>query len=97
MPEKREGHTQPLAVRSADDPEPPKDATPVQAMAHRPRTAVGKALYAKRKSTVETVFGIIKHRLGFRQFLLRGRRAEQEEWALVCIGGDLRRHFVLKG
>ena len=38
----------------------------------------GKARYAKRKSTVETVFGIIKHVLGFRQFLLRGLDAVQE-------------------
>ncbi|MFZ1574404.1 MAG: transposase [Chromatiaceae bacterium] len=82
MPEKREGHNQPLAVRSADDPEPPEDATPVEAMAHRIRTAAGKALYAKHKSTVETVFGIIKHLLGgLRQFLPRGRRAVQGEWA----------------
>jgi transposase len=97
MPSKREGHNQPLAERFADDPEPPKDATPAQAMAHRLKTAAGKALYAKRKSTVETVFGIIKHVLGFRQFLLRGLRAVQGEWALVCIGWNLKRLFVLKG
>ena len=97
MPQKREGHNQPLAERFADDPEPPKDPTPVQAMAHRLKTAEGKALYAKRKSTVETVFGIIKHTMGFRQFLLRGLRAVQGEWALVCIGWNLRRLFVLKG
>jgi hypothetical protein len=30
-------------------------------MHHRPQTREGKALYAKRKSSVETVFGIIKH------------------------------------
>jgi hypothetical protein len=97
MPAKREGHNPPFAERFAEDPEPLPDATPLQAMAHRLKTAAGKALYAKRKATVETVFGIIKHVLGFRQFLLRGLRAVQGEWALVCIGWNLRRLFVLKG
>jgi hypothetical protein len=97
IPAKREGHNPPLAERFADDPAPPSDPSPVQAMAHRLRTQAGKALYAKRKSTVETVFGIIKHAMGFRQFLLRGLRAVQGEWALVCIGWNLRRLFVLKG
>jgi hypothetical protein len=54
------------------------------------------ARYAKRKSTVETVFGIIKHVLGFRQFLLRGLKAVQGEWALVCLGWNLKRLFALK-
>jgi transposase len=97
IPAKREGHNLPLAERFCEDPEPPSDPTPVQATAHRLQTRAGKALYAKRKSTVETVFGIIKQVMGFRQFLLRGLRAVQGEWALVCIGWNLRRLFVLKG
>jgi hypothetical protein len=39
-------------------------------MKHRLKTPHGKKLYAKRKSTVEPVFGIIKAVMGFRQFLL---------------------------
>jgi len=39
----------------------PEDADAVTAMAHRLRTAEGKAIYAKRTSTVETVFGVIKY------------------------------------
>jgi hypothetical protein len=35
--------------------------------------------------------------LGFRQFLLRGLRAVQGEWALVCLGWNLKRLFALKG
>ncbi|MEA3275057.1 MAG: IS1182 family transposase [Pseudomonadota bacterium] len=97
IPAKREAHNLPLVERFAEDPAPPTDPSPVQAMAHRLHTRTGKALYAKRKSTVETVFGIIKHVLGFRQFLLRGLRAVRGEWALVCIGWNLRRLFVLKG
>lgn len=66
-------------------------------MAHRLKTAEGKALDAKRKSTVETVFGPIKQVLGVRQCLLRGRRAVPGECNLVCIGWKLRRLVVLKG
>ena len=97
IPSGRETHNRPMAERFAEDPAPPKNSSPVEAMKHRLRTQAGKALYAKRKSTVETVFGIIKQVLGFRQFLLRGLRAVQGEWALVCIGWNLKRLFVLKG
>jgi Transposase DDE domain len=50
------------------------------------QTKEGKALYAKRRSTVETVFGILKHVQEFRQFLPRGLDSVQSEWVLVCIG-----------
>jgi hypothetical protein len=53
-----------LTERFCEDSEPPSDPTPVQATAHRLQTRAGKALYAKRKSTVETVFGIIKPVIG---------------------------------
>ena len=49
----------------------------------------------KRKSTVKPVFGIIKHVMGFRQFLLRGLQAVQGEWNLVCIAYNLKRLQVL--
>ena len=58
---------------------PPEPAAPGLAasaqakMAHRLKTAVGKALYKLRPQTVEPVFGIIKEVMGFRRFLLRGR------------------------
>ena len=44
--------------------------------------AAGRALYRRRKTSVEPVFGIIKHVLGFRQFLLRGeaRSAGNGNW-----------------
>ena len=98
IPEARQRHNPPLAERLADDPPAPAgQPTPVEANAHRLRTRAGKARYAQRKSTVETVFGIIKHVLGFRQFLLRGLRAVQGEWALVCTGWNLKRLFALRG
>jgi hypothetical protein len=66
-------------------------------MRHRLKTRDGKAIYARRKSTVETVFGIIKQVQGFRQFLLRGLDAVSAEWSLVCIGWNLKRLHALKG
>ena len=93
--EKRQSHNIPLMERFSGDPEPPENATPVQAMQHRLQTQEGKAVYAKRKATVETVFGIVKDLLGFRQFLLRGLDAVQGEWSLVCIGWNLKRMHAL--
>ena len=93
--EKRQSHNIPLMERFSGDPEPPENATPVQAMQHRLQTQEGKAVYAKRKATVETVFGIVKDVLGFRQFLLRGLDAVQGEWSLVCIGWNLKRMHAL--
>ena len=56
-------------------------------------TAAGRAAYAKRKQTVEPVFGHIKACRGFRQFLLRGLKAVQGEWALLCTVHNLLRIF----
>ncbi len=97
IPEKRDKHNRPLMKRFREDPEPPRNATAVQAMKHRLQTQEGKAVYAKRKSTVETVFGIIKQVQGSRQFLLRGFDSVQNEWSLVCIGWNLKRMHALRG
>jgi IS5 family transposase len=90
--QKRQRHNQSLEARFQHEPEIDKSTlTPVEAMIHRLSTKTGKALYGKRKSTVETVFGIIKHIQGFRQFHLRGLESVQSEWNLVCIGWNLKR------
>jgi hypothetical protein len=65
-------------------------------MAHRLKTASGKALYKLRKQTVEPVFGIIKEVMGFRRFSLRGLAKVQLEWTLVCVSYNLKRLFNLK-
>ncbi len=44
----------------------------------------GKACYAKRKQTVEPVFGQLKEQQGARRFLRRGLAACQAEWQLLC-------------
>jgi len=95
--EGRQRHNEPLHERFAADPPEPPQPNPVEAMAHRLRTRHGKAMYARRKSTVETVFGVIKNVLGFRQFSLRGLEAVSGEWSLVCIGWNLKRLHALKG
>lgn len=95
MPEKRQPHNLSLMARFGEDPEPPQNPTAVQAMQHRLQTQEGKAVYGKRKATVETVFGIVKEVLGFRQFLLRSLNSVQGEWSLVCIGWNLKRMHAL--
>jgi transposase len=91
----RDQHNQPLMDRFRE-PEPiPENADAVTRMKHRLRTQAGKKLYAKRKSTVEPVFGIIKAVMGFRQFLLRGFDSVQGEWDLVCIAWNLKRLHAL--
>ena len=91
----RQEHNLPLLERFAEPPALPDDADVVDAMKHRLKTSSGKAVYAKRKSTIETVFGIIKAVLGFRKFSVRGLDAVKHEWDLVCIGFNLKRLFAL--
>ena len=73
-----------------------ENASAQEKMAHRLKTAAGKALYKLRKQTVEPVFGIIKEIMGFRRFLLRGREKVSLEWLLVCVSYNLKRMFTLQ-
>ena len=77
---------------------PPKPITDPRLLAMRAKlqTPEGKALYAKRKYTVEPVFGTIKAAIGFRQFLLRGLEKVSGEWALVCLAYNCKRLHRLK-
>jgi transposase len=95
----RQKHNQPLKERFGPDPEPPADdATALEKMAYRMKTKDGKAFYALRKCTVETVIGIIKHVLGFRAFSLRGKELVEAEWSIVCSAWNLKRlHKMLGG
>ena len=71
-------------------------ADPTTKMKHRLKTIAGKAIYAKRKSTIEPVFGIIKAVMGFRQFLLRGSELIAGEWELVCIAYNIKRLHAIR-
>jgi hypothetical protein len=71
---------------------PRKDGRPSESRSDGLRAAMtaklasedGKALYAKRKQTVEPVFGQVKDVRNARRFLRRGLPACQAEWKLLC-------------
>lgn len=92
----REAHHLPLAERMEIADPPGEGATALEEMAYRLKTPEGRALYGRRKSTVEPVFGQIKHVLGFRQFMLRGLAQISGEWSLVTMAYNLRRLFQLR-
>ena len=87
----RDVHHLPVFERFAADPPAPASEDPVEQMAHRLKTQAGRALYALRKHTVEPVFGIIKHVMGFRQFSLRGLENVSGEWRLATMAWNIKR------
>ena len=72
-----------------------KNLNTMEQMTQKLRSAEGKEIYRKRKSTVETVFGIIKEAMGFRRFSFRGEKKVNKEWNLVCLSYNLKRMFTL--
>ena len=71
---------------------PRKDGQPSESRSDGLRAAMfakltsetGKARYAKRKQTVEPVFGQLKEQQAARRFTRRGLVACEAEWKLVC-------------
>ena len=78
-----------------DEPAPrgriPDGLTSRELMTRKLKTKQGKAIYKRRKHTVEPVFGMIKQGRGMRQFLTRGLENVQIEWKLAAIGHNLNR------
>lgn len=70
---------------------PAETATIKEKMEHRLKTPEGHGQYKKRKETIEPAFGIIKSRLGFRQFLMRGIEKVGIEWNLVTLAYNMKR------
>jgi transposase len=64
-----------------------------QAMRSKLQTAAGRAVYARRKTIPEPVFGQIKQGRGFRRFWLRGLRKVHGEWTLICLTHNLLKLF----
>lgn len=93
----RDKHHISLEERFQEPPPIDESATKIEKALYRLKTQEGKKLYAKRKSTVEPVFGIIKNVMGFRQFMLRGLKNVGGEWDLVSIAWNLKRLHKLKG
>jgi len=54
----------------------------------------GKAIYAKRKYTVEPPFGHIKSIMGFTSFMLRGIDKVKGEFKLVSTAHNLRKIWL---
>ena len=93
----RSPHHQGWRAYFMDQPDTLLDEASIkEQMAYKLRTALGKALYRLRKSTVEPVIGIIKEVLGFRQFSLRGLGPASGEWTLVCLAYNLKRLHTLQ-
>ncbi len=91
----KDHHNQPLENRFKDEEPLPENPTIIEKLKHRLQTKDGKQIYSTRKSTVEPVFGIIKHVIGFRQFMLRGFQKAKGEWNLACIGYNLKRLHIM--
>jgi transposase len=90
------GRTQP---HRPYDFRPPPQAKPARqitepwriAMQAKLETDDAKALYRKRKQSVEPVFGIIKSAIGFIRFHLRGLQHVASEWTLIALAYNCRR------
>jgi transposase len=87
----RQKHDAP--VPSAPRGRIPDNATVKERMQRKLRTVKGRATYARRKATVEPVFGQIKEARGFRRFLLRGLDAVRDEWKLICLTHNILKLF----
>lgn len=72
---------------------PPKEpkAEWVREMRKKLALKENRKRYGLRKQTVEPVFGIVKHVLGFRQFHLRGLARVNGEWKLVMLAYNCKR------
>jgi transposase len=79
-------HEEPVGPEPAG---PSAEATILEKMRYKLKTAVGKALYAARKHIVEPVFGMTKSARGIRRFLLRGMEKVSAEWQLICLTHNL--------
>ena len=90
------GRTQPhrpYDFRPPPEPKAPRRITQPWRidMKAKMETDDAKALYKKRKQSVETVFGIIKSAIGFRRFHLRGIKNAATEWTLITLAYNCRR------
>jgi transposase len=85
--ERQRHHAVPLAPAAAAAE--PAAATAKERMRAKLETESGRAVYARRKTIVEPVFGQIKEARGFRRFLLRGLAKIRGEWRLVCLTHNL--------
>ena len=81
--------------RSRRSPAPANAAKHPQAQRMRAEldSAPGRALYGKRKTMIEPVFGQIKEARHIRRFLLRGLANVRAEWRFICATHNLLKLF----
>jgi transposase len=78
----------------ADDDATPHRATPARIkMRAILETPEGRAAYARRKATVEPVFGQIRAARGFHHMSFRGLLKNRCEWLFVCLTHNLLKLF----
>jgi transposase len=90
------GRTQPHRAYDFRPPPKPKALRRITepwriAMLEKLETPDAKDRYARRKQTVEPVFGIIKAALGFTRFHLRSLAKVTAEWTLIALAYNCRR------
>ena len=95
------GRTQPHRPYDFRPPPEPSRARRITepwrlAMSDTLKTEDAKAQYARRKQTIEPVFGIIKAAMGFTRFHLRGLVNVTAEWSLIALAYNCRRLHRLR-
>jgi transposase len=95
------GRTQPHRPYDFRPPPKPKASRRITepwrlAMLAKLDTQDAKDRYARRKQTVEPVFGIIKSALGFTRFHLRGLNKVATEWTPIALAYNCRRLHRLR-
>lgn len=95
------GRTQPhrpYDFRPPPDPKPPRRVSEPWRLTMQAKleTEDARKLYARRKQTVEPVFGIIKSVIGFTRFRLRGLANAAAEWTLIALAYNCRRLHRLR-
>jgi transposase len=88
VPPDRHGHRAPDATGA---PHPSRKSAVAEQMRAKLRDPAGRAIYVRRKTIPEPVFGQIKEVRGFRHFSFRGCWKARAEWRLICLT-----HNVLK-
>lgn len=63
----------------------------IDKMEKKMASPAGRKAMLQRKQSVEPVFGTIKEQLNFRRFHLRGKEKASGEFALACIGFNLKK------
>lgn len=76
---------------------PPEDVTLRERMERALRTKRGKALYAKRRESIEPTFGQIKDGRRIDRFYLRGLEKVDMEWKLIALGHNLTKMWRPQG